>query len=142
MTRTVGTVEDIWRYPVKSLGGERLTSVDVETRGLAGDRQRAVRDADGGFGSGKTTRRFRRMAGLLRLSARDTGGVPQVCGPDGEPVADACLRANLGRDDIGLAAEARSPTSTSCRSACSRRPHWTGYARRSRASRWTSAASG
>ena len=107
MARTLGTVEGIWRYPVKSLGGERLTSVDVEARGLAADRWWAVRDADGKFGSGKTTRRFRRMAGLLRLSARHTGGVPQVCGPDGEPVADAdaFLRAYLGRDDVGLAAE-------------------------------------
>ena len=55
---TVGTVESIWRYPVKSLGGERLTSVDVEARGLAGDRRWAVRDAEGKVGSGKTTRRF------------------------------------------------------------------------------------
>jgi uncharacterized protein YcbX len=107
VTRTIGTVESIWRYPVKSLGGERLTSVDVAARGLAGDRRWAVRDADGKFGSGKTTRRFRRMAGLLRLSARDTGGVPEVCGPDGEPAADAdaFLRAYLGRDDVSLAVE-------------------------------------
>jgi MOSC domain-containing protein len=107
VARTVGTVEGIWRYPVKSLGGERLTGVDVDVRGLAGDRWWAVRDADGKFGSGKTTRRFRRMAGLLELSARDTGGVPEVRGPDGEPVpdADAFLRAYLGRDDVGLAAE-------------------------------------
>jgi uncharacterized protein YcbX len=107
VTRTVGTVESIWRYPVKSLGGERLTGVDVDARGLAGDRWWAVRDADGKFGSGKTTRRFRRMAGLLRLSARDTGGVPEVRGPDGEPVpdVDAFLRAHLGRDDVRLAAE-------------------------------------
>jgi uncharacterized protein len=51
VAETVGTVESIWRYPVKSLGGERLTGVDVDVRGLASDRWWAVRDADGKFGS-------------------------------------------------------------------------------------------
>lgn len=95
-------VERIWRYPVKSLGGELLARADVETRGLAGDRWFAVRDADGRFGSGKTTRRFRRMAGLLRLTARYVDGLPRVYDGD-RPVAD--IRAYLGRDDVELAGE-------------------------------------
>ncbi|WP_223836253.1 MOSC N-terminal beta barrel domain-containing protein [Streptomyces venezuelae] len=66
----MGVIERLWRYPVKSTGGERLQRVEVDERGLAGDRLFAVRDADGRFGSGKNTRRFRRMDGLLHLSSR------------------------------------------------------------------------
>jgi len=60
----VGTVARLMRFPVKSLAGEELDTVDVEERGLAGDRWWAVHTADGGIGSGKTTRRFRRGDGL------------------------------------------------------------------------------
>ncbi|MBZ4321327.1 MOSC domain-containing protein [Streptomyces huiliensis] len=109
MHPTLGTVERIWRYPVKSTGGEALERVDVEARGLVGDRLYAVRDAEGRFGSGKNTRRFRRMPGLLRLRSRypDGSDVPQLLAPDGVPVPDATayLRAYLGRDDVELARE-------------------------------------
>lgn len=105
----VGVVERLWRYPVKSLGGERLDRVAVERRGLAGDRLWAVRDADGKFGSGKNTRRFRRMPGLLTLSSRYLDGQarPQVLDPERRPVPDpdAYLRAFLRRDDVTMAAE-------------------------------------
>lgn len=40
----VGTVSEIWRYPVKSMQGERLPEVTVGERGLPGDRAWAVRD--------------------------------------------------------------------------------------------------
>jgi uncharacterized protein YcbX len=39
---TVGTLDAIWRYPVKSLRGESLPSVEVSTSGLAGDRTAAL----------------------------------------------------------------------------------------------------
>jgi uncharacterized protein YcbX len=100
-------VERLWRYPVKSTGGERLDHVLVEPRGLLGDRLWAVRDANGKFGSGKNTRRFRRMPGLVQLGSRHRSERPQLLGPDGQPVADsdAYLRAYLGRDDVMLARE-------------------------------------
>lgn len=37
-------VEQIWRYPVKSLQGERLGAVEVGEAGLVGDRSHALRD--------------------------------------------------------------------------------------------------
>jgi uncharacterized protein YcbX len=37
-------VQEIWRYPVKSIGGERLASVQVGRMGVTGDRAWAVRD--------------------------------------------------------------------------------------------------
>ncbi|WP_327739621.1 MOSC N-terminal beta barrel domain-containing protein [Streptomyces nojiriensis] len=110
----VGVIERLWRYPVKSTGGERLHSVDVDERGLVGDRLYAVRDAEGRFGSGKNTRRFRRMDGLLHLGSRYPRGTPgpepgppELLDPHGNPVADptAYLRSHLGRDDVELARE-------------------------------------
>jgi uncharacterized protein len=44
-TRQVGRVAGLWRYPVKSMGGEALAEVDVSWHGLAGDRRWAfIRD--------------------------------------------------------------------------------------------------
>ena len=41
----LGRVAALWRYPVKSMAGERLTEIDVSWNGLAGDRRWAfVRD--------------------------------------------------------------------------------------------------
>lgn len=40
----VGTVSQLWRYPVKSMGGERLASVALTWRGIPGDRGWAVHD--------------------------------------------------------------------------------------------------
>jgi uncharacterized protein len=37
--RHVGRVVGLWRYPVKSMGGEELTQVDVSWHGFAGDRR-------------------------------------------------------------------------------------------------------
>ena len=89
-------VRQLWRYPVKSLGGQRVEASLVNERGLVGDRLWAVRDEDGKLGSGKDSRRFRRMEGLLGVTARyeaepGTGQIepPVVIGPDGAeyPVA-------------------------------------------------------
>jgi uncharacterized protein YcbX len=40
----IGTVQQIWRYPVKSMAGEKLTGCTVGSLGLAGDRGWAIRD--------------------------------------------------------------------------------------------------
>lgn len=69
MTVAAGKVAELWRYPVKSLGGQQLTQAACGVRGIEGDRRWAVRGADGKLGSGKTTRRFRRMPGLLSMSS-------------------------------------------------------------------------
>jgi uncharacterized protein YcbX len=107
----LGTITAIARFPVKSLVGETLDSATVDSRGLVGDRLFAVRDADGKLGSGKSTRRFRRMPGLLDLSARyDDDLVPVVSFPDGRRIRgdraeihDA-LSEHLGRE-VTLARE-------------------------------------
>ncbi len=87
---------------MKSLGGERCHELDFDARGAAGDRGFALYGADGKIGSGKTTRRFRKMDGLLHYSASLDGEVPCIACPAGarlragEPAADAALSAALG----------------------------------------------
>lgn len=101
--RVVGRVGELHRYPVKSLGGERPRRVEVDTRGVVGDRLWAVVDKDGRLGSGKTTRRFRRMPGLLDLRATYDGEVPVVAFPDGrswrgdDPEVHVALSRHVGR---------------------------------------------
>ncbi len=48
MSDRVGTVVELWRYPVKSMQGERVDAAVAGERGLAGDRAWAVVDAETG----------------------------------------------------------------------------------------------
>jgi uncharacterized protein YcbX len=61
----VGRVAEIWRYPVKSMGGERLAQSAIATRGLHADRMWAVRDVEL-----DTFTTARRWPILLQCSAR------------------------------------------------------------------------
>lgn len=79
----IGTIAGLWRYPVKSMLGERRESLRLDRRGVVGDRLFAVRDEAGKFGSGKTTRRFRRMDGLFRFRAGYDGDTPLITFSDG-----------------------------------------------------------
>lgn len=98
------TVAGLVRYPVKSVGGEAQESLTIDERGVSGDRLWAVYTADGGIGSGKTTRRFRRVDGLLDYSARLRAGLhPVLVTPDGEELVvgaaatDEALSAAFGQ---------------------------------------------
>jgi len=100
-----------WRYPVKSMLGERCEWLRLDARGVEGDRLYAVRDAGGKFGSGKSTRRFRRIDGLFGFSAAYDGTVPLITFPDGrrlrgdEDTIHDALSAALGQP-VTLAREA------------------------------------
>ena len=99
MTATVAT---LWRYPVKSMLGEPCDEVELNVRGVRGDRQFAVRSADGKFGSGKNSRRFRHIEGLFTFRAQLAGEWPEIAFPDGrrlradDPAIDGALSAVLG----------------------------------------------
>lgn len=82
-TNALGIVTKLWRYPVKSMQGEPCESLDMHTRGVAGDRLFALRDTHGKFGSGKSTRRFRQIDGLFEFQAVYAGEVPVIRFPDG-----------------------------------------------------------
>ena len=60
-----GSVAEIWRYPVKSMGGERLARSAIAAHGLHADRMWAVRDA-----TLDTFTTARRWPVLLQCSAR------------------------------------------------------------------------
>ncbi len=59
------TVTQLWRYPVKSLGGTRVDEVRVDRRGVHADRLWALRDLDN-----RITASARRVPALLTCSAR------------------------------------------------------------------------
>ncbi|OZG75176.1 hypothetical protein BTA51_01975 [Hahella sp. CCB-MM4] len=65
----IGTIRSLHRYPVKSLQGESLPEAHLNLRGLEQDRLFAIQNPQGKFGSGKNTRRFTRIDGLLALKA-------------------------------------------------------------------------
>lgn len=87
-------VRELWRYPVKSLQGERLTEAHVGPLGIPRDRGWALFDRDTGMGL--TARRVPELlfgAGRVRAD----GGVEVVL-PDGTVTADdAVLSDWLGR---------------------------------------------
>ncbi|WP_233491266.1 MOSC domain-containing protein [Blastococcus sp. TBT05-19] len=75
---------ELWRYPVKSLQGERLAEAEIGALGIAGDRRWALFDRDTGLGL--TARRVPELLfGAARLRA--DGGVEVVL-PDGTVTAD------------------------------------------------------
>ncbi|MGC0315653.1 MOSC domain-containing protein [Kitasatospora acidiphila] len=58
----VGVVRELWRYPVKSMPGERLRTAEVTERGVAGDRRFALVDvATGKVVSAKQPRLWREL---------------------------------------------------------------------------------
>lgn len=65
---------EIWRYPVKSLGGERLERVQLAADGLPGDRIVHVEDRRGRIVTSRSRPRLLLHHGSL--------------GPDGEPLVD------------------------------------------------------
>ena len=78
-----GVIAALWRYPVKSMLGEECAEVELETRGVRGDRRFAVRGDDGRLGSGKNSRRHRHIEGLFTFRSRYEGEVPEIAFPDG-----------------------------------------------------------
>jgi uncharacterized protein YcbX len=87
-------VAELWRYPVKSLQGERVSAALLMSTGLTGDRCWALFDQETGLGL-----TARRHPELLHAAARfrDDGGV-DITLPDGSAAADdAALSAWLGR---------------------------------------------
>ncbi len=102
---TIGTVREVWRYPVKSMGGELLQRTTLGPLGIPGDRGWALRDQTAG-----EIRGAKKMPALMMCTARyvaePDAGVPpaEVTLPDGArfrtdaPDASERLSAYLGRE--------------------------------------------
>lgn len=95
----IGKVESLWRYPVKSLIGENLDVLDIDARGVSGDRVYAVSNSEGKFGSGKDKRRFRRIDGLFSMSSKITNNGVSIKFPDGKVLTskDSTINAKLSQ---------------------------------------------
>lgn len=110
----VGTVAQLWRYPVKSMQGEQLDSAAVAAEGVEGDRRFVVLDAESGLIA--TAKRPRLWGRLLELRAL-AGGASQttVTFPDGagyatdDPELSKRLSEHLGRT-VALATAAPKGT--------------------------------
>lgn len=86
-------VEQLWRYPVKSLAGERLPSADLTPTGIPGDRVVHVRGPEGV----RTSRRQHRLLGLRGTLGAD--GMALIDGlPWDAPEALERVRAAAGPD--------------------------------------------
>jgi uncharacterized protein len=101
--REVGRVAALWRYPVKSMGAERLEEVEVSFHGFAGDRRWAfVRAGIERSGFPWMTIRERSDMGHFRPSfadpSRPDASRTLVCTPAGAQldVVDPALAAELG----------------------------------------------
>ena len=74
ITAQVGSVTGLWRFPVKSMRGERLDEAHVTERGLVGDRAYALIDTDTGkVVSAKSVKRFPDLFGLPSCVRRAAG---------------------------------------------------------------------
>ncbi len=100
----IGTVKELWRYPVKSMGGERLDAATVGSGGIANDRGWALQEtATGKVASAKNPRAFRALLDYTATATGDSAAaVVTITGPDDFSIrtADASLDARLS-DAIG-----------------------------------------
>jgi uncharacterized protein YcbX len=107
--RQIGTVGELWRYPIKSMRGESLQEAWVIERGIIGDRVWAVRELErGGIMSART------FPALLDLRARyetepstDPAAAIEIEMPDGDAIAPddpqaPALLSNLLRRRVAL----------------------------------------
>jgi hypothetical protein len=101
----VGTVSQVFRYPVKSFQGEAVDSLDVGPGGATGDRTLAVVDP----AAGKVLS-AKRYADLLMASARLDGERVVVTLPDGtDHAADDPDIHEVLSDWLGLAVRLEAP---------------------------------
>jgi len=115
--RQIGVVKDLFRYPVKSMRGERLSAVDIGAHGVIGDRAYALREANGRIVTAK------KWANMLEFSALyDAPPTPgalaplRITLPDGRtvqaqaPDASAMLSEVLGRPVVLERAQSDQPS--------------------------------
>ncbi len=79
----VGTVAEVWRYPIKSMGGERVRAVYAAPRGLRGDRRLAFSSSGAPVGkpmlSGEERHRMLRCTARFLFAPETDAPVEPVC---------------------------------------------------------------
>lgn len=98
-TQQVGTVAQLWRYPVKSFQGEQVEELELGPGGARGDRTLAVVDP-----AARKVLSGKRYPALLMASARVDGDDVVLTLPDGtshhaaDPAVHAALSSWLDQD--------------------------------------------
>jgi len=117
---TVGTTAELWRFPVKSMLGGKLSEAELTAGGIVGDRAYALVDAETGqVVSAKSVKLFPDLFGCRAAfveAPRAEGEPPpvRISLPDGTsvtsdaPDSDAILSRCFGRD-VHLAPAAPAP---------------------------------
>jgi uncharacterized protein YcbX len=110
--RQIGTVKELFRYPVKSMLGERLERIEVGERGVIGDRAWALREsANGRVVSAKKFARMLELRATYESTPRadepdDQSAPIKIQLPDGRSLhaadadAAAMLSAVIGREVV------------------------------------------
>jgi uncharacterized protein YcbX len=110
MSDTVGSVAELWRFPVKSMLGEKLDETELTEQGFVGDRAYALIDAETGkVVSAKSVRLFPDLFGCRATFveppvAKGEAPAVRITLPDGSSVtsdaagSDATLSRFFGRD--------------------------------------------
>jgi uncharacterized protein len=79
----VGRVAEIWRYPVSSVGGERITWAELSAAGVQGDRQFGLIDTETGKPAApEKDHRWRKALHLKAISV--AGDLPAIIFPNGQ----------------------------------------------------------
>ncbi|MEQ1833084.1 MAG: MOSC domain-containing protein [Candidatus Eisenbacteria bacterium] len=93
---TLGTISQLWRYPVKSMGGERIQAAPISLRGIPGDRGWAVFDETrAGITTGKRVNVLRQCSAryLTEPVAGEAPPAAQLTLPDGTSLASTSPEA-------------------------------------------------
>lgn len=98
---TVGRISEIWRYPVKSIAGERIDSADLDALGIPGDRRLALRNLESGKIISAKVPKFGRELLALAASLADGGRISVTdagveLGEAGSELLDGVLTERLG----------------------------------------------
>lgn len=106
MSRLLGKIEEVWRYPVSSLGGEKLLSVELDEHGVPGDRVWGIVDSE--TGAAAAPEKEGRWRAALFLHSRLQRDLPEIGFPDREwlCVEDKRLSTKLS-EHFSFAVEAR-----------------------------------
>ena len=87
-------VAELWRYPIKSMAGERVTEIQVDELGFAGDWKVLVRGANGHVIISRTHHKLLSLKGTL-----GSDGQPLISGQSrNSPEALALVRSAVGAD--------------------------------------------
>ena len=92
------TIVELWRYPVKSMQGERVTRVALDASGFTGDRRFGVVTPEGFVLSGKSEPRILGASAAVRADGEVEIELPHgVRTASNDPAVDSLLSAWLDR---------------------------------------------